>query len=48
MKESNDNLEPLQIGGSAYSKKNREEMVDSGAEIKPVNVGAKPKELIAS
>jgi superfamily II DNA/RNA helicase len=26
MKESNDNLEPLQIGGSAYSLRNREEM----------------------
>ena len=26
MKESHDNLEPLRIGGSAYSKKNREDL----------------------
>lgn len=47
MKESHDNLEPLKIGGSAYSKKNREDMQAEGGEVRKVNVGAKPKTLIA-
>jgi hypothetical protein len=46
MKESHDNLEPLKIGGSAYSRRNREDMEAEGGEVRPVNVGAKPKTMI--
>ena len=46
MKESHDNLEPLKIGGSAYSMKNRETFESEGGQVKPVNIGAKPKNLI--
>ena len=50
MKQSHDNLEPLKIGGSAYSKRNREEMAAEGKgfENRPVSLGSRPKDHIAS
>ena len=52
MKESHDNLEPLAIGKSAYSVRNKEELQigDGKAQRKkrPVSLGALPKDNISS
>jgi hypothetical protein len=45
MKESHDNLEPLRIGGSAYSVRNREDMKQI-SENKPVSLGSTPRDNI--
>ena len=49
MQESQENLEPMKIGSSAFSRRRKqEEMQQLGVEQKQVSIGATPKNLIAS
>ena len=47
MKESNDNLEPLRIGGSAFSNRNKQMLAEHGVKEKEVRMGTRPKDHFA-
>lgn len=48
MKLSHDNLEPVKIKGSAYSLKNKEDLIkENKTNGKKVNLGTKPKDRIS-
>ena len=48
MQESQENLEPMAITDSAFSRRAKQEMVKLGVPEKDVNLGTVPKNLIAS
>ena len=48
MKESHDNLEPLKIGGSAFSNRNKQQLAQHGIAEKEVTMGTKPRDQVSS
>ena len=47
MKEANDNLEPLRIGGSAFQNRNKQILSEHSVEERQVRLGTRPKDHYA-